>query len=141
MKKMNKKGFTITELVIVIAVIAILAGVMIPTFSGIVETAQESAEMQKVTAAYKEAYALALTDDGSITADDFDTTKEAEGSAVVYEGITVSGYTFNLDDDGKTWEVDHTNSFGYKYENGAWTVHKVSFTNENKCKDCGTAKK
>ena len=37
MKKMNKKGFTIVELVIVIAVIAILAAVMIPTFSGIVD--------------------------------------------------------------------------------------------------------
>jgi prepilin-type N-terminal cleavage/methylation domain-containing protein len=31
-KKMNKKGFTIVELVIVIAVIAILAAVLIPTF-------------------------------------------------------------------------------------------------------------
>ena len=39
MKKLNKKGFTIVELVIVIAVIAILAAVMIPTFSGIIEKA------------------------------------------------------------------------------------------------------
>ena len=62
MKKMNKKGFTIVELVIVIAVIAILAGVLIPTFSGIVEKAQVSAEQQKITNAYKEAYAIALVD-------------------------------------------------------------------------------
>ena len=60
MKKMNRKGFTIVELVIVIAVIAILAGVLIPTFSGIVEKAKISAEQQKVTNAYKEAYAEAL---------------------------------------------------------------------------------
>ena len=39
MKKNNKKGFTIVELVIVIAVIAILAAVLIPTFSGIVKKA------------------------------------------------------------------------------------------------------
>ena len=136
MKKMNKKGFTIVELVIVIAVIAILAGVMIPTFGGIIETANESGEMQKVTAAYKEAYALALTDDGSITLDDFDTTKEAEGVAVKYEGITVGGYTFNLDTDGKTWKVAHTDSFGYKYENGAWKVHKVSMK-DGKCAEPG----
>ena len=53
MKKMNKKGFTITELVIVIAVIAILAGVMIPTFGGIIEKANKSAAMQEAASQYK----------------------------------------------------------------------------------------
>ena len=48
MKRMNKKGFTIVELVIVIAVIAILAGVLIPTFSGITTRAQNSARLQEV---------------------------------------------------------------------------------------------
>ena len=52
MKKMNKKGFTIVELVIVIAVIAILAAVMIPTFSGIVDKAKNSAALQEVKNAY-----------------------------------------------------------------------------------------
>lgn len=47
MKKLNKKGFTIVELVIVIAVIAILAAVMIPTFIGIVDKANESAALQE----------------------------------------------------------------------------------------------
>ena len=47
MKKMNRKGFTIVELVIVIAVIAILAGVLIPTFSGIVTKAQDSKALQE----------------------------------------------------------------------------------------------
>ena len=49
---MNRKGFTIVELVIVIAVIAILAGVLIPTFSGIVTRAQESSALQEVKNAY-----------------------------------------------------------------------------------------
>lgn len=48
MKKVNnKKGFTIVELVIVIAVIAILAAVLIPTFSGVVERANETAALEK----------------------------------------------------------------------------------------------
>ena len=38
-KKLRKKGFTIVELVIVIAVIAILAAILIPTFSGIIKKA------------------------------------------------------------------------------------------------------
>ena len=46
MKNLKKKGFTIVELVIVIAVIAVLAAVLIPTFSNLVRKAQESADQQ-----------------------------------------------------------------------------------------------
>lgn len=53
MKRNNKKGFTIVELVIVIAVIAILSAVMIPTFSGIVEKANKSAAQQEANNIYK----------------------------------------------------------------------------------------
>lgn len=49
MKRFNKKGFTIVELVIVIAVIGILAGVLIPTFSSITQKAQQSAALQEAT--------------------------------------------------------------------------------------------
>ena len=42
MKTQNKKGFTIVELVIVIAVIAILAAVLIPTFINLTKKANES---------------------------------------------------------------------------------------------------
>ena len=42
MKHTNKKGFTIVELVIVIAVIAILAAVLIPTFSNLIKKANIS---------------------------------------------------------------------------------------------------
>ena len=46
MKNTNKKGFTIVELVIVIAVIAILAAVLIPTFASIVKKANIAADTQ-----------------------------------------------------------------------------------------------
>lgn len=42
------KAFTITELVIVIAVIAILASVLIPTFTGVIEKANVSADIQEL---------------------------------------------------------------------------------------------
>ena len=44
----KKKGFTIVELVIVIAVIAVLAAVLIPTFSNLVKKANISADTQAV---------------------------------------------------------------------------------------------
>ena len=48
MKNSNKKGFTIVELVIVIAVIAILAAVLIPTFSSLIAKANLSADQQAI---------------------------------------------------------------------------------------------
>ena len=52
MKRNNKKGFTIVELVIVIAVIGILAAVLIPTFSDIITKANASKDMQEARNAY-----------------------------------------------------------------------------------------
>ncbi len=46
--KKLKKAFTITELVIVIAVVAILAAVLIPTFANIIDKANESSDTQAV---------------------------------------------------------------------------------------------
>ena len=48
MKNSNKKGFTIVELVIVIAVIAILAAVLIPTFSNITEKSRVASDMTMI---------------------------------------------------------------------------------------------
>ena len=50
MKRNNKKGFTIVELVVVIAVIAILSAVLIPTFSGVIGDAKEKAELMDALA-------------------------------------------------------------------------------------------
>ena len=68
MKKNNKKGFTIVELVIVIAVIAILAAVLIPTFSGVVEKANQNAAMQ----AARNKYELYLADHAAEVGKDMD---------------------------------------------------------------------
>ena len=62
MEKKNKKGFTLVELVIVIAVIAILAGVMITTFSSVVTSAQQSADFQEVKAQMDEKLFVFIAD-------------------------------------------------------------------------------
>lgn len=49
MKKKLKKGFTLVELVIVIAVIAILSAVLIPTFGNVIQNANDSAAMSEVS--------------------------------------------------------------------------------------------
>ena len=62
MKRNNKKGFTIVELVIVIAVIAILSSVLIPTFGGIVDKANKSAAEQAARNGYTKYFALDMAD-------------------------------------------------------------------------------
>lgn len=53
-KKNNRKGFTIVELVIVIAVIAILAAVLIPTFGNVIEKANITSAKQEARNLYTE---------------------------------------------------------------------------------------
>lgn len=61
----HKKGFTIVELVIVIAVIAILAAVAVPAFSGVVNKAKISVVSQ-LAANFNKAVASCEAEDGSI---------------------------------------------------------------------------
>ena len=118
MKKQNKKrGFTITELVIVISVIAILSAVLIPTFSGLVGKSKDTAAVQGAKNAYTQylaefdyaendapATTLIYTDgnkfvgikDGALTA-----AYKTEKEAVVAIGFVV--------DDATTADVDESN--------------------------------
>lgn len=47
-KKLNKKGFTLVELVVVIAIIAVLSAILIPTIGCFVEEAKETKDMTTV---------------------------------------------------------------------------------------------
>lgn len=49
MTKNRKNGFTLVELVIVIAIIGILAAVLIPTFSSVIGSAKETSDKQTMT--------------------------------------------------------------------------------------------
>ena len=119
MKRNNKKGFTIVELVIVIAVIAILAGVLIPTFAGIVAKANKSAAQQEAAALYKEAYALDLADGVHNGKEGTEEIDEVEGKTVTYT-VTVSGSTTTI-------SFSYTNADGYtaRFDGAEWTVEKA----------------
>ena len=73
MKKVlkNKKAFTLTEMIVVIAIIGILAGVLIPTITGYIKRANQSAASQEATAMFQvyETYQTELNS-GLITGDD-----------------------------------------------------------------------
>ncbi len=90
--KRNKRGFTIVELVIVIAVIAILAAVLIPTFTTLVDRAKRTADLQECKSAYTQ----------MLTQEEYFGSKEAAKRAVFVGG---NDYAYLCDDNGDF--VDH----------------------------------
>ena len=106
MRNTNKKGFTIVELVIVVAVIAILAAVLIPTFSGIIKKAQQSADQQAVTQMNTILTSAQATNKLIVDGND------AETSINIYNALIAEGFSYEFDAYYEKY------SFGYVVENG-----------------------
>lgn len=64
--KLNKKGFTLAELLVVVAIIAILVAVSIPIFSGKLNEAKKNTDLANARAA-KAAAVTAYLSDNSVT--------------------------------------------------------------------------
>lgn len=62
-KRNNKKGFTLAELLIVVAIIAVLVAISIPIFTSQLEKAREATDLANIRSAYAEASAELLTDE------------------------------------------------------------------------------
>lgn len=122
MKHTNKKGFTIVELVIVIAVIAILAAVLIPNLSSLVKKANESAAMQEADNALKADLILADGDYTKIggTAPSGETWK---GTYTAASGETHAKYSISITKSSKTY------SCVFDITDAKWTVTDTTATN------------
>lgn len=59
--KMNKKGFTLAELLVVVAIIAVLVAIAIPIFTAQLEKAREATDAANLRSAYAEV-SLAVLD-------------------------------------------------------------------------------
>ncbi len=99
MKRNNKKGFTIIELVVVIAVIAILAAVLIPTFSSIIKKANESVDIQAAKNMNTFLATADITDGVDSILDVYDVFEESdyivENYAPLYKGRS---YYYSVED-------------------------------------------
>lgn len=72
MKRYDKRGFTLLELVIVVAAIVILSAVLIPTFSNVIDKANTSADIQLICNANRIISAEDDLQGRSISADEAD---------------------------------------------------------------------
>ena len=93
-----KKGFTIVELVIVIGVIGILAGILIPTFVNVTQKAEEAALQSNLANAYS-----------SYAAEAADGVIDEDGKTIVFKGQSEVSLTIT----GK-------GTYVYDSENGKW---------------------
>lgn len=93
MLKLNKKGFTIVELVIVIAVVAILAAVLIPTFVGLTRAANASADIQACRQMNTQ-LAINEVTKGKTIVDVYDALEAAGMTAKDYHPLVADTYFF-----------------------------------------------
>lgn len=113
-KNTSKKGFTIVELVIVIAVIAILSAVLIPTFASVTKNAEKAND----TVLARNLNTAAI----SASADDFDEALEAAQDA----GYLISNLNAKADNCFFVWEEDSNQFLLYDMKED-----KVIYANTN----------
>lgn len=113
-KVLNEKGFTLMELMIVVAIIAILAAIALPTISGAIDKARDAAEIADVrSTAATLAVFVSANDITTKIGDEF--KKSAEYENVPKDIVKVS-------DDGTIWGLHplRTNKMGKKLKQGEY---------------------
>lgn len=125
-KKLNKKGFTLAELLVVVAIIGVLVAISIPIFTSQLEKSRDAVTMANVRAAYAEASAAKLTeanggtdvlyddDDGSVTVNKI-VVKGQDGDGAAFTGTELP---FSVDAD-LAKALDKGSSVNVKF---SWTA-------------------
>ena len=92
MKKIkNTKGFTLMEMLIVVAIIAILIAIAIPTFNSSLNKAKVATDEANIRSGYASVMAEILASDTAIPADGVTYTLYSDGSVVAAKGTAPTG--------------------------------------------------
>lgn len=125
--KKNNKGFTLAELLIVVAIIAVLTAIAIPVFTTQLEKSREATDMSNLRAAYAEVMANYLANGAKTGTAGTDSATTATVTArqtvdgwqnpangVLYTRVNGSegSVSVSAKTNGATWtvEIDTTNS-------------------------------
>ena len=107
-KRRNQKGFTLAELLIVVAIIAVLVAIAIPIFTAQLEKSREATDKANIRSAYAEASAALLDDETStysknVTAKQKQANWQSNGDAAATE---IGGMNVNASTSGWTIAID-----------------------------------
>ena len=101
-KRMNKKGFTLVELLIVIAVLGIIAGIAVPSMSGVTDTFKRKADIETARIAVRQVEVMAMAglwaDGNTFEAAELSTNDSTDGKTNLKYGDALP--TSQLNDDG-----------------------------------------
>ncbi|HAN21662.1 MAG TPA: hypothetical protein DCP51_08335 [Clostridiales bacterium] len=128
----SKKGFTLVEIIVVLVIVAILAAIAIPQFSGFVNRANSQQTLAEARAVYVAAQAVVAEEnsDGTVVAGDITAAKVNTliGENYLVDGAVAGeeGYFSVTLTSAKITGLTYT-SGGYTstYASGAWTTVKV----------------
>lgn len=141
MRKMkNKKGFTLMEMLIVVAIIAILIAIAIPTFASSLNKARVATDEANIRAGYASVMADVLMNENDKTATTGATNKvytlkvdgsvdSGAGAAAAYECKGNNDATVKVGGvDVGAWSKGNTVSYTYDYQTGKVTINVTSST-------------
>lgn len=99
----KKKGFTLAELLIVVAIIAVLVAISIPIFTAQLEKAREATDAANIRAAYAEMSAAVLSEDATLDGTNGDITYKLK-SGTAADGNLVYQATIKLHQTKAGWQ-------------------------------------
>ena len=88
--KNNRKGFTLAELLIVVAIIAVLVAVAIPVFTAQLEKSREATDLSNIRAAYAECSASLLSGASATTSGVYYTAASGDTPAMAKKSISLT---------------------------------------------------
>lgn len=122
--KKNKKGFTLAELLIVVAIIGVLVAISIPIFTSQLEKSREAVDEANIRSAYAEVASDLLTEPkANDTANKTDKISEITYTANATNGDTYSATVTATQTDTSKWTSGDPSIGGKTVTAGAsWTI-------------------